>query len=95
MIWVQESLIIRPLKLKWIFKIGKNWKLKPVLPNDEQMKELQQSGEEINAANIPKNLAFVFRPKDGGEWKDVAILYPSGIMEGDKFQKMSKKTGGK
>ena len=73
-------------------KIGKNWRLKPVLPNDEQMKKLQESGEKMDAANIPKNLAFVFSPKEGAEWKEVAILYPSGVMEGDKFKKMSKKT---
>ena len=56
------------------------------------MIKLQESCEKLDAANIPKNLAFVFTPKEGAESKEVAILYPSGVMEGDKFKKMSKKT---
>ena len=73
--------------------IGKNWKIKPVLPNDEQMKKLQQSGEKINPKTIPKNLAFMFSPKKGAEWKEIYRMYPSGIMEGKEFKKM--KAGGK
>ena len=75
-------------------KIGKNWKLKPVLPNDEQMKKLQAKGGEkkMKPEDLPKNLAFMFSPKKGEEWKEVYRMYPSGIMEGKEFKKM--KAGG-
>ena len=68
--------------------IGKNWKIKPVLPNDEQMKKLQQSGEKINPKTTPKNLAFMFSPKEGAEWKEIYRMNPTGIMEGKEFKKM-------
>ena len=34
--------------------IGKNWKIKPINPTEEQMKKLQQSGEKMKPENFPK-----------------------------------------
>ena len=68
--------------------IGKNWKIKPILPNEDQIKELQKSGKKINQKNIPKNLAFMFSPEEGADWEKKYVMYPSGIMEGKEFKKM-------
>jgi len=72
-------------------KIGKNWKLKPILPNKEQIKELQKTGKKIDTKNLPKNLAVMFSPEEGSEWEKKYIFYPTGVIEGKEFKKMEIK----
>ena len=67
-------------------KIGKNWKIKPILPNKDQIKELQKAGKKIDTENIPENLAFMFSPEEGADWEKKYVMYSTGVMEGKEFK---------
>ncbi len=71
-------------------KMGKNWQLKPTMPSQDVIKEMQQAGKKIDKDNIEKNLTLMFKSGDG-EWVPKFVFNSNGILEGKEFKTLELK----
>jgi hypothetical protein len=71
-------------------KMGNNWQLKPTMPSQDVIKEMQKAGKKIDKDNIEKNLTLMFKSGDG-EWVPKFVFNSNGILEGKEFKKLELK----